>query len=268
MDGITCIIKNKEDDKPVPYAVIKNGKYTFIVTGTYNGKTITEEKEIVVNQYKASIGLVKYDAGTWTQEEINELKAKKLYDYNENCSVGDGTFKLVDDKGINHTFGGFKVGDSRNKSVSYEKNNSKIETTEYDGWQILESKEENEKTYVTQLVHVGCPENFVHYYTNWGDGYRATYLLTEGTGCNETISLNYSTLNDGTKINVRNWDMYIDKSQKNLIDKIQCLDSTLEPNETRYGYEHHDGIWDNGFTYWTSQYADVGSSLTYIKPNR
>ena len=71
----------------------------------------------------------------------------------------------------------------------------------YDKWQILESKEENGRTYVTKLVHAGSPENFVYscvYYI--GDAYRTEYILSGGTR-----RIEYSTLSDGkTTINTRN----------------------------------------------------------------
>ena len=96
-----------DNSKTVPYEVNSNGKYTFKVSGTYNGKTVEEEKEVIVNQYMSAQGVVQYDAGDWTQEEINELGS--LYNYNSSHTVSEA---------CNFTFGGFKAGDSRNSSVS------------------------------------------------------------------------------------------------------------------------------------------------------
>ena len=39
-------------DKTIPYAVTKNGTYTFTVTGTVNGKNYTKEVIVTVNQFK------------------------------------------------------------------------------------------------------------------------------------------------------------------------------------------------------------------------
>ena len=39
-------------DKTIPYAVTKNGTYTFIVTGTVNGKSYTKNVSVTVNQFK------------------------------------------------------------------------------------------------------------------------------------------------------------------------------------------------------------------------
>ena len=60
----------------------------------------------MVSQY-ISAQVVQYDAGNWTQEEINELGS--LYNYNSSHTVSEA---------LNFTFGGFKAGDSRNSSVS------------------------------------------------------------------------------------------------------------------------------------------------------
>ena len=39
-------------DKTIPYAVTKNGTYTFTVTGTVNGKSYTKSVSVEVNQFK------------------------------------------------------------------------------------------------------------------------------------------------------------------------------------------------------------------------
>ena len=53
IEGTACTVKLKEDStKTVPYKIEDNGKYTFVVIGTYNGKTISEEKEVIVNKYQ------------------------------------------------------------------------------------------------------------------------------------------------------------------------------------------------------------------------
>ena len=39
-------------DKEIPYAITKNGTYTFTVTGTVNGKSYTKNVSVTVNQFK------------------------------------------------------------------------------------------------------------------------------------------------------------------------------------------------------------------------
>ena len=228
-EGNICTVVLKEDNlKGVPYKVISNGKYVFKVSGTYNGKNISEDKEVVVNQYKSAQDVVQYDAGDWTKEEIEELKKEKLYDINKEKIAGDGTFKLNSDSGLNFTFGGFTYkGDVVNKNEIDEENiiTSRNESvipqkgwgsSKYDGWQILESEERDGKKYVKKLVHAGSPENFLYYYKTKNDAYRAEYLLSGGIRQN-----NYNTLSDGTIINYRKWDMYKDKE----LDKQGCINN-------------------------------------------
>ena len=253
LEGTNCTITNKNDNKTIPYAITKNGKYIFIVTGTYNGKTITEEKEVLVNQYQSAPDLVKYDAGEWTKEEIEELQNKKLYDINISKTVND-KYKLKDNTGLNFTFGGFtykgditnqtlvdsgKIITSRNQSVSPQDGYG---TPKYNGWQILEKQEKNGKIYVEKLIHAGISENYVHYHIEKYDGYRSEYLLT-----NRARSTEYSTLSDGTVINSRNWDMYKDKNQISLIKDVHCI-----TGEEAYKLcEENNKIRLNGVYYWT-----------------
>ena len=212
LEGNKCTVVLKADNsKTVPYAVTGNGKYTFIVRGTYNGKTIEEEKEVIVNQYMSAQGVVKYDAGNWTQAEIKELQGKNLYNINKEKTASNTS-------GLNFTFGGFtyegdtanktdidsgKIITSRNQSVTPQ---SGYGTPKYSGWQILESKEENGKTYVTKITHAGSPENFVYYFTKDYDNRRVEYILSSGK--RQTGDNTYQP---------RSWQMYVDQSQKDLI---------------------------------------------------
>ena len=41
-------------DKTIPYAVTKNGTYTFTITGTVNGKNYTKNVSVTVNQFKTA----------------------------------------------------------------------------------------------------------------------------------------------------------------------------------------------------------------------
>ena len=164
LEGNRCTAVLKSDNsKTVPYAVTTNGKYIFKVSGTYNGKTVEEEKEVIVNQYMSAQGVVQYDAGNWTQAEINELGS--LYNYNSSHTASTA---------LSFTFGGFKAGDSRNSSVSPQ---SGWETPKYEGWQVLESEEKTvngeKRLYIKSIVHAGAPENFVYYWNQKNDAYRA-----------------------------------------------------------------------------------------------
>ena len=218
----------------------------FKVSGTYNGKLIEEEKEVVVNQYKSASNIVQYDAGEWTKEEIEELKNNRLYMLNKE-KTNNSIYNLKDNSGLKFTFGGFtykgdttneddikdgKIITSRNKSTTPESGWSW--SSQYSGWQILEIKDsvgnvinnereinkkidnkENEKIYVTKIVHAGSPENFVYYGGSYYDNMRAEYLLSGGERRKE-----YNTLASGERINPRNLQMYIDNAKKDLISNI------------------------------------------------
>ena len=239
LEGVDCILTLKDDtSKTLPYEVPANGEYTFVATGTYNGKTIVKDNiKVIVNKYTVAQNLVKYDAGKWTQEEIDDLKSQKLYDYNEKRLMNT-TFKLNDENGLNFTFGGFKAGDDRNKSI--KPGDDIIDgNPAYDGWQILEIKDsngnlinketdinkklkklDNEKIYVTKIVHAGSPENFVFRDILSNEAYSAEYLLSGG-------ERGYSMLSDenNTKINIRYWDMYKDKEYENkqMINNVHLM---------------------------------------------
>ena len=268
IEGTPCIITLKGSSEKVPYQVTANGKYVFNVSGTYNGKEIIEEKEVTVNQYQAALNLVQYDAGEWTAEEIQSLKTAGLYNLNVSKTASNT-------KGLDFTFGGFTYkGDttnekyinngtvitSRNKSVAPQ---SGFGTPKYDGWQILSSYEENGKTYVTKLVHAGCPENFVYYYTTAYDNRRVEYILSSGLR-----QTGYSTYS------ARSWQMYVDKNQKNLIADTKDKDNNDIKDIHAMTYEEAlaitgsinttTGIRNTGSYYWlgsayTSKYGDVCS---------
>ena len=264
-----CTVKLKDgtDLDTLPYAIAKNGTYTFVVTGTYNGKIVEKEIEVKVNKYQAAIGLVKYDAGDWTEDEINELKAKNLYNIN--------TAKVANaNKGLNFTFGGFTYkGDTTN--TSYVNNGTVITnrnqsvapqngygTPAYDGWQILEIqdstgniiKNENEisnklddlssggKVYVTKLVHAGSPENFVYYYTTRNDNIKVENILSR-----------------------RDWSMYEDTNlkAKGYIDGVHAM-TYYEALEITGSKSSTKGLRNTKAYYWLATAGSSSYSVWYV----
>ena len=64
-------------DKTIPYAVTKNGTYTFTVTGTVNGKSYTKNVSVTVNQFKdvyeymqTNTKVTYSDGNVWVPEEF------------------------------------------------------------------------------------------------------------------------------------------------------------------------------------------------------
>ena len=207
LEGNKCTVVLKSDNtKTVPYQVSSNGKYIFKVSGTYNGKTVEEDKEVTVNQYMSAQGVVQYDAGDWTKEEIQALQSKNLYNINKSKTESK-------ESGLDFTFGGFTYKDDKanktdidSKNIITSRNDSVTPrsgygTPKYSGWQILESKEENGKTYVTKITHAGSPENFVYYWKEGYDSRTAEYILSGGQR-----QTGYGTYQ------ARDWSIYKDKT--------------------------------------------------------
>ena len=237
----------------VPYLVTKNGKYNFTITATYNGKKIDKKEEVVVNQFKSALDVVKYDAGNWTKEEIELLKENSLYNIN---------IAKTAPSSLNFTFGGFTYeGDkdnsnyiengtiitSRNKSVSGQNGYG---TPKYNGWQILTSEERNGKTYVTKLVHAGSPENFAFYNTTSYSSREGEYVLSSGT---RWIG--------STSCKPRDWNMYKDKTldAKGFINEVHIM-TYKEAFEITGSDGKTSGIRNiNAYYYLASSYSGRGS---------
>ena len=214
--GTTCTahLKN-EPEKVLPYKIEGNGIFTFVVSGKYEDKTVEKEIQIRVNKYIVQGCYVKYDAGEWTEDEIQELSKNNLYNIN---------ITKKSNSSIKNTFGGFTyVGDTTNQSyidngtIITNRNKSVSPETGYgtpnnEGWQVLSSQIKNGKIYITQLMHAGSPENFTVYYVN-----------------------KYDTNEISKVLNSRNWNMYKDKSQLDLIDNVHMMnysDALVMGNES------------------------------------
>lgn len=276
LGGTNCTI-----EPTLPYAITQNGIYKFTATGTFQDKTITKEIEVVVGQYQSAQGVVAYDAGTWTQEEINELKELSLYDENPNCLYNPRYKLSTNDKDdsnyLNFTFGGFKAGDSRNDSVN-------LGTVKYSGWQILESSTKTDESgniiknadgtdrqYVTKIMHAGIPENFVFddSFDREGESMRVVYLLSSGLEIT-----NHNKLYNGTVINPRNWQMYVDNKQKDLIADIKDKDGNTVKDVHIMTYKEAlaitgstgstDGIRNVGANYWLKSYESSYGHLYFV----
>ena len=257
--GEDCKITLKDDEsKTVPFEIMKNGTYTFIVTGTYEGRTIIKEIPIKVEKYRMQGGFVQYDAGNWTKEEIDELQNLKLYDLNAK-HITSGVYKSLDDNGFNLTFGGYTYeGDSENENTAgVITSRNKSISSKYYGWQILSAttkKDENgnticnedgtERMYVNKIIHAGVPENFVLVVTrNDCEAYIKEYIFS--SGLNKT---NYNSVGEA-RFNARSWDMYKDKNQMDLIKNVHVLRYQEALDMEKGNGEATDGIRNIGVEY-------------------
>ena len=134
-------------DKIIPYAVTKNGTYTFTVTGTVNGKSYTKNVSVAVNQFKtakdyvaANVEVTYPDGNVWIPEgfKVADDSASTVQggvviedkdgnqfvwvpvgtidDYKRTWYTGDGSFSKYsealpeDEKTSVETYKGFYIG--------------------------------------------------------------------------------------------------------------------------------------------------------------
>ena len=143
---------------------------------------------------------VNYDAGTWTQEEINSIQTglkTSLVTANNSTSLPSTAFQ----------FGGFTAGSSRNgnatpKDTRYNYVKDKETGEAITGWRVFDVEGDT-----VTLISAGNPEDYYHPNgTNYG--YISEYILTG--------NINSSWSNGATEAEnyqKRNWDMYVNTNQ-------------------------------------------------------
>lgn len=95
------------------------------------------------------------------------------------------------------------------------------ETKQDGNGNTIKNEDGTDRIYVTKIIHAGNPENFVYCEVaySYKNNFRAEYLLSNGMRQKD----GYSMLIDDTEINPRNWDMYIDKNQSELVDNVHAM---------------------------------------------
>ena len=118
---------------------------------------------------------VNYDAGNWTQEEIDKLG--NLYS-GENIPNADNPY----------TFGGFKAGQSRNICITPYRQYQNIYSG---GWRILSINNDNS----INIIHAGTSEGYFHP-SETNAAYKSIYILDKNHTSNSIQALK------------RDWNMY------------------------------------------------------------
>ena len=149
---------------------------------------------------------VNYDAGTWTEEEINSIKTG----LKSNLQTANGSTALPTQV---FQFGGFTAGSSRNrnatpnevnawsKGYNYVKDKSTDEAIT--GWRVFDI--EGDKV---TLISAGNPEDYSHQNLVNNNAYVSEYILTGN------INGNWSNgKSEAENYQKRNWDMYINRKQ-------------------------------------------------------
>ena len=190
---------------------------------------------------------VNYDAGTWTEEEINSIQTglkTSLVTANGSTSLPTETFQ----------FGGFIAGSSRNGNAppysttyNYVKDAETGETIT--GWRVFDVEGDT-----VTLISAGNPEDYYHPKTT-NYSYISEYILTGNINSSwsngEAEAENYQK---------RNWDMYINRSQygksAGVLTKAM-LDAwytkyTASPNADTYTDETFQKIYQEPYTKYQS----------------
>lgn len=213
-----------------------------------------------------------YDAGTWTQAEINAIQTGEkgnLVKANGNTSLPSTNFQ----------FGGFTAGSSRNGNVApfiyissynyYVKDTSTGNSLT--GWRVFDI--EGDKV---TLISAGNPEDYYHPYDRDTYRYISEYILSGN------INSSWST-SEASNYQKRNWSNYINTNQgaqnATVLTKSR-LDSWyskyIESGADTYthstfqkiyetSYVSYQNVVDNFSYYWLSAAHDSGG-LNYVNP--
>ena len=256
---------------------IKAGTVTDDAGGK-NKKPSTLFDKDGTNANKLHIGdFVDYDAGTWTQDEINSIKTG----YKTSLVTANGSTNLP---GNELQFGGFAAGTSRNESAThsdhwdYEGNSNR--TYDYlkdtatneaiTGWRVFDVDEDNNVT----LISAGNPED---YYQPFDSNYDINYSYISEYILTGNINNNWSVTNAAETYQKRDWGVYVNKNQK-AINAIPLTKSRLDSWYSKYtdtenadsdnedvfqkiysdSYIKYQNLLDNNSWYWL---GDAGSDL-------
>ena len=215
---------------------------------------------------------VNYDAGTWTEEEINAIQTglkTSLVTANGSTSLPNTAFQ----------FGGFTAGASRNGNATpfdttynYVKDAGTGEAIT--GWRVFDIEGDT-----VTLISAGNPEDYYHPYgTNYA--YISEYILTG--------NINSSWSSGGTdsaNYQIRNWSNYVNTAQKaesaTVLTKSRLDDwytkYTDTPNANTFtrstfqkiyddsAYYKYQNMVDNYSHYWLSA-ANNSDYVSYVIP--
>ena len=215
---------------------------------------------------------VNYDAGTWTEEEINSIQTglkTSLVTANGSTSLPTRKFQ----------FGGFTAGSSRNGNATpYESNYNYVKDKEtgeaITGWRVFDVEGDT-----VTLISAGNPEDYRHSSgTNYG--YISEYILT---GNINSYWSNGTT--EAENYQKRNWDMYVNISQygesatvltKTMLDEWYTK-YTNTPNADTYTdatfqkiyqepYTKYQNMIENYSYYWLSS-ANLSRYVCNVNPS-
>ena len=206
-------------DKTIPYAVTKNGTYTFTVTGTVNGKSYTKNVSVTVNQFKtakdyvaANVEVTYPDGKVWIPEGFRIAKdsastvqggvviedkdenqfvwvpVATIADYKRTWYTGDGSFSDYsealpeDEKTSVERYKGFYIG--RYEAGDKENTEAKTLRSSNDVTKTVTIKANQAPyNYVTRTQAVSLAEGFAT-----KQGYKAKTKLVSSYAWDTTIA--------------------------------------------------------------------------------
>ena len=199
-------------DKTIPYAVTKNGTYTFTVTGTVNGKSYTKNVSVTVNQFKDVYELTYSDGIVYMPEGFKIAKGSAstvqggvviedkdgnqfvwvpvatIADYKRTWYTGDGTLSKYsealpeDEKTSVEKYKGFYIG--RYEAGDKESTEAKTLRSSNDVTKTVTIKANQAPyNYVTRTQAVSLAEGFAT-----KQGYKAKTKLVSSYAWDTTIS--------------------------------------------------------------------------------
>ena len=206
-------------DKIIPYAVTKNGTYTFTVTGTVNGKSYTKNVSVAVNQFKtakdyvaANVEVTYPDGKVWIPEGFKVAEdlastvqggvviedkdgnqfvwvpVATIADYKRTWYTGDASFSSYlealpeDEKTSVKTYKGFYIG--RYEAGDKENTVAKTLRSSNDVTKVVTIKANQAPyNYVTRTQAVSLAEGF-----KTQQGYKAKTKLVSSYAWDTTIA--------------------------------------------------------------------------------
>ena len=222
-------------DKTIPYAVTKNGTYTFTVTGTVNGKSYTKNVSVTVNQFKTAKDYVAANV------EVTYPDGKKVW-------IPEG-FKIADDS-ASTVQGGVVIEDKDGNQfvwvpVATLADYKRTWYTEYDSFSSYsEALPEDEKTSVER--------------------YKGFYIGRYEAGDKESTGTTKATFRTSSSDTSNSVTIKADQVPYNYVTRTQAV-SLAEGFATKQGYKAKTKLvssyaWDTTIAFIEKTVNNYGSS--------
>ena len=222
-------------DKTIPYAVTKNGTYTFTVTGTVNGKSYTKNVSVTVNQFKTAKDYVAANV------EVTYPDGKKVW-------IPEG-FKIADDS-ASTVQGGVVIEDKDGNQfvwvpVATLADYKRTWYTEYDSFSSYsEALPEDEKTSVER--------------------YKGFYIGRYEAGDKDSTEASTPDLRTWSSSTSNKISIKANQAPYNYVTRTQAV-SLAEGFATKQGYKAKTKLvssyaWDTTIAFLQNVNSDYGSS--------